>query len=182
MLAITFCWIQETSATPTFSTDSLNTDLKVRALVSLSTLLPSLFTLPQFYRTFMDYSRSPKAIALPTLDGATRRFRFPDSIEGVSHNGQHVLIIGGGVTGLTLVPPLSSCCNLLYYVVICFSTAWVLLDAGYSVTIISERWAPATPPITSQIGSLSLDFTQPLTTKLMIVFEAGALYVDFRLD
>ncbi|KAK0465938.1 FAD dependent oxidoreductase [Desarmillaria tabescens] len=47
-------------------------------------------------------------------------------------NGKRVLIVGGGVTGLT--------------------TAWVLIDAGYDVTVVSEQWAPATPRITSQIA------------------------------
>lgn len=70
---------------------------------------------------------------------------------------------------------------MFYHVVIYLSTAWVLLDAGYSVTIISERWAPATPPITSQIGTFSFDSTQPSAIKLMVFFEAGALYVDVRL-
>ena len=46
--------------------------------------------------------------------------------------GKRVLIIGGGVTGLT--------------------TAWALLDAGFDVVVISEQWAPATPRITSQIA------------------------------
>ncbi|KZT65247.1 nucleotide-binding domain-containing protein [Daedalea quercina L-15889] len=43
-----------------------------------------------------------------------------------------ILVIGGGVTGLT--------------------TAWVLLDAGYNVTVISERWANPQDRITSQIA------------------------------
>ncbi|KAK0212550.1 FAD dependent oxidoreductase [Desarmillaria ectypa] len=47
-------------------------------------------------------------------------------------NRRRVLVIGGGVTGLT--------------------TAWILLDAGYDVTVVSEQWAPATPRITSQIA------------------------------
>ncbi|KAG7446681.1 FAD dependent oxidoreductase [Guyanagaster necrorhizus] len=47
-------------------------------------------------------------------------------------NGRRVLIVGGGVTGLT--------------------SAWVLLDAGYDVTVVAEQWAPATPRIPSQIA------------------------------
>ncbi|THH02300.1 hypothetical protein EW026_g587 [Hermanssonia centrifuga] len=43
-----------------------------------------------------------------------------------------VLIIGGGVTGLT--------------------NAWTLLDAGYSVTVVSDRWASLEDRITSQIA------------------------------
>ncbi|KAJ8457072.1 hypothetical protein ONZ45_g18461 [Pleurotus djamor] len=46
--------------------------------------------------------------------------------------GKHILVIGGGVTGLT--------------------TTWALLDAGYDVTVISERWASLSDRITSQIA------------------------------
>ncbi|EKM54691.1 uncharacterized protein PHACADRAFT_210477 [Phanerochaete carnosa HHB-10118-sp] len=57
--------------------------------------------------------------------------------EGVSPDAgkyadQRVLIIGGGVTGLT--------------------NAWALLDAGYSVTVISDKWASLEDRITSQIA------------------------------
>ncbi|KAI0075591.1 FAD dependent oxidoreductase [Panus rudis PR-1116 ss-1] len=45
---------------------------------------------------------------------------------------KRVLVIGGGVTGMT--------------------NAWALLDAGYSVTIISEKWASLDDRITSQIA------------------------------
>jgi len=45
---------------------------------------------------------------------------------------RRVLVIGGGVTGLT--------------------TTWALLDAGFEVVIVSESWAPALPRITSQIA------------------------------
>ncbi|KAF9005286.1 FAD dependent oxidoreductase [Hymenopellis radicata] len=45
---------------------------------------------------------------------------------------RRVLIFGGGVTG--------------------FTTAWALLDAGYKVTIVSDRWAHPTDRITSQIA------------------------------
>ncbi|PBK73466.1 nucleotide-binding domain-containing protein [Armillaria solidipes] len=55
----------------------------------------------------------------------------PNAIRAL-RNGRRVLIVGGGVTGLT--------------------TAWVLLDAGYSVTVVAEQWAPATPRIPSQIA------------------------------
>src|SRR5436305_14966347 len=46
----------------------------------------------------------------------------------------HVLVIGGGVTGLT--------------------TSWVLLDRGYHVTIVSKEWASHTSAqrLTSQIA------------------------------
>jgi D-amino-acid oxidase len=47
-------------------------------------------------------------------------------------SGKHILVVGGGVTGL--------------------SSAWALLDAGFRVTIISDYWAPAFPKLTSQIA------------------------------
>ena len=31
-------------------------------------------------------------------------------------------------------------------------TAWALLDAGYSVTVVSERWASLEDRLTSQIA------------------------------
>ncbi|KAI0339900.1 nucleotide-binding domain-containing protein [Trametopsis cervina] len=50
----------------------------------------------------------------------------------LKHADQRVLIVGGGVTGLT--------------------NAWALLDAGYSVTVVSDRWASLEDRITSQIA------------------------------
>ncbi|KAF8656402.1 hypothetical protein AX16_002547 [Volvariella volvacea WC 439] len=49
-----------------------------------------------------------------------------------THSDKRILVIGGGVTGLT--------------------TAWSLLDAGYSVTVVSEKWASLEDRITSQIA------------------------------
>ncbi|TCD61642.1 hypothetical protein EIP91_008130 [Steccherinum ochraceum] len=46
--------------------------------------------------------------------------------------GKRILVIGGGVTGMT--------------------TAWALLDAGYSVTIMADKWASLDDRITSQIA------------------------------
>ncbi|KIY71401.1 FAD dependent oxidoreductase [Cylindrobasidium torrendii FP15055 ss-10] len=46
--------------------------------------------------------------------------------------GRRVLVVGGGVTGLT--------------------TAWALLDAGYDVTIVAERWADPQNRITSNVA------------------------------
>ncbi|KAF9018755.1 FAD dependent oxidoreductase [Hymenopellis radicata] len=51
---------------------------------------------------------------------------------------KRVLIVGGGVTG--------------------FTTAWALLDAGYDVTIIAERWADPKNRITSQIAGALWEF------------------------
>ncbi|KAL4249980.1 hypothetical protein AB1N83_013864, partial [Pleurotus pulmonarius] len=45
---------------------------------------------------------------------------------------KRVLVVGGGVTGLT--------------------TTWALLDAGYDVTVVSEKWASLSDRITSQIA------------------------------
>lgn len=49
-------------------------------------------------------------------------------------SSREVLIVGGGVTGLT--------------------TAWVLLDRGYKVTILSKEWASYSKAqrLTSQIA------------------------------
>lgn len=49
-----------------------------------------------------------------------------------TRSDERVLIVGGGVTGLT--------------------NAWALLDAGYSVTVVSDRWASLENRITSQIA------------------------------
>jgi hypothetical protein len=63
--------------------------------------------------------------------------RPPSAVRGAS--AKRVLVIGGGVTGLT--------------------SAWALLDAGFQVVVVSEQWAPATPRITSQIaGALCVPF------------------------
>ncbi|KIY66452.1 nucleotide-binding domain-containing protein [Cylindrobasidium torrendii FP15055 ss-10] len=45
---------------------------------------------------------------------------------------RRALVVGGGVTGLT--------------------SAWAMLDAGYHVTVVSERWADPKDRITSQIA------------------------------
>lgn len=52
----------------------------------------------------------------------------------------HILVIGGGVTGLV--------------------TSWMLLDKGYKVTIISKEWATYTkaPRLTSQIAAALWEF------------------------
>jgi D-amino-acid oxidase len=50
----------------------------------------------------------------------------------ITSESKRVLIVGGGVTGLT--------------------TAWSLLDSGYQVTVVSEKWASLKDRITSQIA------------------------------
>jgi D-amino-acid oxidase len=45
---------------------------------------------------------------------------LPDPLLAPSDTSPHVLVIGGGVTGLT--------------------TSWLLLDKGYRVTILSKAW------------------------------------------
>ncbi|KAK7691479.1 hypothetical protein QCA50_004878 [Cerrena zonata] len=49
-----------------------------------------------------------------------------------SNAHKRIIVIGGGVTGMT--------------------NAWALLDAGYEVTIISDKWASLEDRITSQIA------------------------------
>ncbi|KAL4870296.1 hypothetical protein BDV12DRAFT_166094 [Aspergillus spectabilis] len=58
----------------------------------------------------------------------------PNPLRPPAPNAPHILIIGGGVTGLV--------------------TAWTLLDRGYRVTIISKEWATYGPAqrLTSQIS------------------------------
>ncbi|KAF9016600.1 FAD dependent oxidoreductase [Hymenopellis radicata] len=51
---------------------------------------------------------------------------------------KRILVVGGGVTG--------------------FTTAWALLDAGYDVTIVAERWADPKHRITSQIAGALWEF------------------------
>ncbi|KAF9031560.1 nucleotide-binding domain-containing protein [Hymenopellis radicata] len=51
---------------------------------------------------------------------------------------KRILVVGGGVTG--------------------FTTAWALLDAGYDVTIVAERWADPKNRITSQIAGALWEF------------------------
>ncbi|KAI1411000.1 FAD dependent oxidoreductase [Hypoxylon sp. FL1857] len=55
-----------------------------------------------------------------------------------SSKSPHVLIIGGGVTGLI--------------------SAWVLLDRGYRVTIVSSAWASDEQRLTSQIAGALWEF------------------------
>ncbi|KAF9016612.1 FAD dependent oxidoreductase [Hymenopellis radicata] len=51
---------------------------------------------------------------------------------------KRILVVGGGVTG--------------------FTSAWALLDAGYDVTVIAERWADPKNRITSQIAGALWEF------------------------
>ncbi|KAI0407997.1 nucleotide-binding domain-containing protein [Xylaria palmicola] len=55
-----------------------------------------------------------------------------------SKNSPHVLVIGGGVTGLV--------------------TSWVLLDRGYRVTILSKSWVNSEQRLTSQIAGALWEF------------------------
>ncbi|KAK7747493.1 hypothetical protein SLS53_001748 [Cytospora paraplurivora] len=59
---------------------------------------------------------------------------YPERLVQPSASSPHVLIVGAGVTGLV--------------------TAWVLLDQGYKVTIISKDWANFSPNnrLTAQIA------------------------------
>ena len=64
-----------------------------------------------------------------------------------AHPGKRVLVIGGGVTGLT--------------------TAWALLDAGFGVVVLSDQWAPATPRIVSQVAGALYD---PFPRSLRMIY------------
>lgn len=57
-----------------------------------------------------------------------------------THQSPHILIIGGGVTGLT--------------------TAWIALDRGYQVTVVSREWASygQGPRLASQIAGALWEF------------------------
>ena len=65
---------------------------------------------------------------------------FPKSLRASSSNSHSVLIIGGGVIGLT--------------------TAWVLLDKGYNVTVVAKDWASygKSQRLTSQIAGALWEF------------------------
>ena len=73
----------------------------------------------------------------------------PNSSAG-KYADKRVLIVGGGVTGLTVnislhdLPRSFAHCSL--------QNAWALIDAGYSVTVVSDRWASLENRITSQIA------------------------------
>ncbi|OOO07174.1 FAD dependent oxidoreductase [Aspergillus oryzae] len=57
---------------------------------------------------------------------------IPESPKKAQNRSKHVLVIGGGVGGLM--------------------TAWILLDKGYRVTVVSKEWASLAKPLTSQIA------------------------------
>ena len=73
-----------------------------------------------------------------------------------TNRSPHVLVIGGGVTGVV--------------------SSWVLLDRGYHVTILSSAWASDEQRLTSQIaGAL---YVVPVPSKSHSV--AGPSPVDFE--
>ncbi|KAF3761687.1 FAD dependent oxidoreductase [Cryphonectria parasitica EP155] len=65
---------------------------------------------------------------------------YPKRLVQPSTSSPHVLVIGAGVTGLV--------------------TAWVLLDKGYKVTILSKEWANYSPDdrLTAQIAGALWEF------------------------
>ena len=91
-----------------------------------------------------------------------------------------ILVIGGGVIGLTYVafspPPLRVLVTLKLF----SRAAWALLDAGYEVTVISDQWAPATPRIVSQVAGalcvLSTSFRCSLLIDIDIAGNGPLLY------
>ncbi|KAE8329253.1 hypothetical protein BDV39DRAFT_214020 [Aspergillus sergii] len=68
----------------------------------------------------------PEALTLSTTA------EIPESPKKAQNRSKHVLVIGGGVSGLM--------------------TAWILLDKGYRVTVVSKEWASLAKPLTSQIA------------------------------
>jgi D-amino-acid oxidase len=65
---------------------------------------------------------------------------YPAPLHAPTTTSPHILVIGGGVTGLV--------------------TAWVLLDKGYRVTILAKEWASygTTQRLTSQIAGALWEF------------------------
>ncbi|KAE8350254.1 FAD dependent oxidoreductase [Aspergillus coremiiformis] len=63
---------------------------------------------------------------------------IPERAHKTQNRFRHILIIGGGVSGLM--------------------TAWILLDKGYRVTILSKAWASRERPLTSQIAGALWEF------------------------
>ena len=62
---------------------------------------------------------------------------------------KRILVVGGGVTGFTVSYTRTESHSPYSQQ---FQSAWALLDAGYDVTIIAERWTDPTNRITSQIA------------------------------
>lgn len=73
----------------------------------------------------------------------------PDRLK---HADQRVLVVGGGVTGLTVRSSSHPTMSSNNFTDVTVKTAWALLDAGYSVTVVSDRWASLKDRITSQIA------------------------------
>ncbi|KAF7587546.1 hypothetical protein BBP40_007057 [Aspergillus hancockii] len=65
-------------------------------------------------------------------------YKIPESPRKRHNRSKHILIIGGGISGLM--------------------TAWILLDKGYRVTIVSKEWANLARPLTSQIAGALWEF------------------------
>lgn len=63
---------------------------------------------------------------------------LPRPLRKPPNDAKHVLIVGGGVTALV--------------------TAWVLLDHGYRVTLMSKSWASESERLTSQIAGALWEF------------------------
>lgn len=97
-----------------------------------TSLRPKLYS-GVLYRTFT-YSSNMASQAMSSLVMWRDLTPFPRPFVSPSLRSPHVLIVGAGVTGLV--------------------TAWVLLDQGYKVTIISKDWANFSPGdrLTAQIA------------------------------
>ncbi|KAL8815755.1 MAG: hypothetical protein Q9223_005135 [Gallowayella weberi] len=73
--------------------------------------------------------------AVPLLGLGEQFSPNPEPLRKPSSSSPHILVIGGGVTGLT--------------------TSWLLMDKGYRVTVVSKEWASYTKSqrLTSQIAA-----------------------------
>ncbi|KAF8897693.1 FAD dependent oxidoreductase [Infundibulicybe gibba] len=74
----------------------------------------------------------PSSQVYLTREGTELLLNYGQNPNHTQPSASRILVVGGGVTGLT--------------------TAWALLDAGYAVTVVSEKWASLEDRITSQIA------------------------------
>ncbi|EEP77756.1 predicted protein [Uncinocarpus reesii 1704] len=85
-------------------------------------------------KAFSSLRSCPAALPKDPLLVGDDLYAGPEPLHPPTRTSPHVLIIGGGVTGLT--------------------TAWLLLDRGFRVTIVSKEWASygSAQRLTSQIA------------------------------
>jgi D-amino-acid oxidase len=85
-------------------------------------------------KIYYKYIRMPTIVCTPDAGLAIGRDLSFDAspLYAPTPNSSHILVVGGGVTGLV--------------------TSWLLLDRGYKVTILSSAWAGPVKRLTSQIA------------------------------